>query len=1107
MSKTHLVGHLLREIESALRDVLEPFATKDDAKDASRCGKSPVSHADEIQSVLVALDIAQGDPVAGTWLSLAGQNSGALHRHAHRDDLDFRRADLAFDQWWECVQSVLDVVLQRFEERYTTVFKVLDALLASHQVDVSTLKNHVPSNYVVHQYFFSKLDDPAWIGPLIESGMFGHPPDPEVLDGGAGVRFPGWPIAGYLERMAAEYPEHQQAVLDAVLSVPDTPNVRVHLGLLRVALAMSPNLSKQLVPQAVRWLDGPHRPLSGVEYAKLVRHLAGGGAELEALNLASALFAVSSAAAHTWLEVAPLRLSLWEYEKSLEVALTPLAEAAPLPTLGLVSDLLEEVVGDRPDVGGNSAAGADGADMSVFWRPAIEDHEQKRDRENLRGLLAAAVRDAALVAAGREPNSVAELVTALEARRPHVFRCIALHLLRVFGHEAPDSVRAALLDRSLFGDDNLVHEYYHLLRDCFCLLSTDEQSVILGWIEEGPSKGEFIGWFTEQQGRSPSEGEIADYCDSWRVKKLMPISESLPSDWKQRFDSLVARLGVPEHPDFSVYRGTWVGPTSPLALEDLQAMEPGELLQYLREWVPSREWDAPTPEGLGRLVAAAVADEPSRYLPVLGSLRGVEATYVRSFLEGFRQAAEAGKPFDWGPVLDLAGEVVQSPWPTPSLSGPVEDRDADWGLTRKTIAAVIEAGLGTGVSQIPISFREDLWAILEPLTDDPDPGPDDEKRYGEGGFDDATMSINTVRGRAMHAVVEYGLWVKRNATDTQCLEQDYWSDKSLVPEIWPVLDRHLDLDRDPSLAVRSVYGQWFPWIHLLSPDWARSNVDRLFPRGPERVPWWTAAWVGYVTHTAPYDDVLPVLRPVYEHAVELMTQDEEPLLFGDRPSERLGEHLATYICRGKIAIEPVDSVFEEYWAKADPNLRHRVLSYIGASLREWPSPGLDPGAPAALDHLKALWAFVVSQAGQPGKVTALGVTTAATELSAFAWWFSSGQFDDDWAFDQLGVALRATSLLDDAHLVVEHLANVVDRRPLRSVRALDKLVQSDHEGWRIAGWEDEARKVVEAAMQSPDEDVRRASVRLINRLVSKGYLDFRDLMGTDPEQEGDGPGG
>jgi hypothetical protein len=62
-STTHLVAHLLREIESALRDVLEPISRWPERKKATK-SNSNQAHADEVLCVLAALDIPNDDPVA-----------------------------------------------------------------------------------------------------------------------------------------------------------------------------------------------------------------------------------------------------------------------------------------------------------------------------------------------------------------------------------------------------------------------------------------------------------------------------------------------------------------------------------------------------------------------------------------------------------------------------------------------------------------------------------------------------------------------------------------------------------------------------------------------------------------------------------------------------------------------------------------------------------------------------------------------------------------------------------------------------------------------------------------------------------------------------------
>src|SRR5262249_18919864 len=64
---THLVAHLLREVESAVRSVLEP----PDAAAGARTGK----HQARIRTVLNVLGIAEDDGAAQFWLALAGEEN------------------------------------------------------------------------------------------------------------------------------------------------------------------------------------------------------------------------------------------------------------------------------------------------------------------------------------------------------------------------------------------------------------------------------------------------------------------------------------------------------------------------------------------------------------------------------------------------------------------------------------------------------------------------------------------------------------------------------------------------------------------------------------------------------------------------------------------------------------------------------------------------------------------------------------------------------------------------------------------------------------------------------------------------------------------------
>lgn len=150
-STTHLVAHLLREVESAMRDVLEPLAERAERITAKTTSQD--NHAIEIQAILRGLEIPETDTVLQLWLGLVGKgNTSGLSSRAHRDALAVPRSlDTSFRKFWEEAQTILDLVLEKFESRYLVYVGLLDELLAKNspsQEDLRRLRNHVPNNLV-----------------------------------------------------------------------------------------------------------------------------------------------------------------------------------------------------------------------------------------------------------------------------------------------------------------------------------------------------------------------------------------------------------------------------------------------------------------------------------------------------------------------------------------------------------------------------------------------------------------------------------------------------------------------------------------------------------------------------------------------------------------------------------------------------------------------------------------------------------------------------------------------------------------------------------------------------------------------------------------------
>src|SRR4030042_3635501 len=100
------------------------------------------------------------------------------------------------------------------------------------QVDRTVALLGHPEQY---RYFFDRLENPEWVKPLKTKRFFTNPQNPKLDEVNGTIAFPPWPESRYLVRMASLRPD---VVLEIMLQIPDTDNVRVHEDLAEVALAM-----------------------------------------------------------------------------------------------------------------------------------------------------------------------------------------------------------------------------------------------------------------------------------------------------------------------------------------------------------------------------------------------------------------------------------------------------------------------------------------------------------------------------------------------------------------------------------------------------------------------------------------------------------------------------------------------------------------------------------------------------------------------------------------------------------------------------------------------------------------------------------------------------
>jgi hypothetical protein len=966
------------------------------------------------------------------------------------------------------------------------------------------------SNPQVQKYFFQQLQSADWLELLFQAGVFNAVP--QVITEGNTIAYPFWPAGDYLKRMAPNSPE---LVPQIAVTIPETANLRVHDDLATAMISVPGRLASDWAIHEAHWLTKQASIALSLPMTlgRLMQHLASEGEVEAALTLASPLLAILDfdidrenkprANPLPRLREPRTRIGLWEYEQILTKNIPSLVDSADREAMSLLCNLLDQAIVASDQRGSEARPN----DLSRIWRPAIEDHVQNTNM-GIKPLLVTGVRNAAEQIASNNLESLPDTVESLNKRGDSwiVFRRIALHLVRLFSESISTIVRTYLLDRANFDEIELQHEYFLLAQKCFGLLSTSDQTEILGWIETGPilTTEQLKNW-QANVGRTVTDEDKKRYAQQWKRDHLAPIAKQLTGKWVTVHNALLHEEGEPFHPEFSIYHQSGGrGPNSPLDRDDIAEMTPPELVAYLNSWKPTEEeFGGATPEGLGRTVSGVVSGDPAKYAEeAIAFTRLYEPTYVRSTIQGFHDALRQGQKFDWAPVLELCAWAV-----TQAQEEPVENRklgilhplnkDPDWSWTKTTVARLLIDGLASKTDPIPFIHRDLVWTGIEAGTKEADPSAENEgKEFAPMGLeieddepnnqrtrvDLMTRAINSARGVAIGAVIDYALWVRRALQAPEMPADPRKSSFQTMPEVQSVLEAHLDKNIEKSLTIRSIYGQRAPWLQLLDPDWAAVNTARIFDRS-EPI-FWHAAWDTYIGYSGAYDNVFEWLRAEYAHAIEQVGAHRHFWASSQAPDFSLAQHLMTLYWRGKLDIK--DPLLARFYLLADATLRKHALNFIGRSLRN--TVGAIPAD--ILERLQTLW---MDRLGAASKAAKSGVE----ELQEFGLWFASEKFDPKWSVQQLLAALAASGRVELDFMVVDRLAEIAPAMPLDCVEALRMIAESDSKGWTVSGWSDKAKDILKIARASRNPEARHVAEDLINYLGSLGYFDFRDLL-KDP---------
>ena len=167
---------------------------------------------------------------------------------------------------------------------------------------------------------------------------------------------------------------------------------------------------------------------------------------------------------------------------------------------------------------------------------------------------------------------------------------------------------------------------------------------------------------------------------------------------------------------------------------------------------------------------------------------------------------------------------------------------------------------------ISITEYETVFPVLQELLRRPRVS-DEDRNLGRADY--PMLLLNSARGLALSSLFAAAGWKKRDLVA-------HGTADATLNQIWPDFARLLTAllsDSDP--VVHASLGEQFWCLRYLDERWLQANVERIFPLMPDQQTQFKAGWSMFLrwSGSLPDESWLALLRPYYDHALRLWTQE------------------------------------------------------------------------------------------------------------------------------------------------------------------------------------------------------------------------------------------
>ncbi|WP_158632357.1 hypothetical protein [Micromonospora sp. Llam0] len=320
---------------------------------------------------------------------------------------------------------------------------------------------------------------------------------------------------------------------------------------------------------------------------------------------------------------------------------------------------------------------------------------------------------------------------------------------------------------------------------------------------------------------------------------------------------------------------------------------------------------------------------------------------------------------------------------------------------------------------------------------------------------------------AVRAAIAYALCAKRADPEVD------------VSSAMAIVDRHLDIHVERSLAVRATYGILIPELLMLDSAWTAQHLDAIFPTDTDQAAYWRAAWAALVERQWQTADTWTLLNSVFGRAID----DLDPTAtdqYAVARATNLGHHLLRRYWFGTLTLTDQDQLLQRFYRNVPADVAAQLTRSVGMNL-----PKDEPLETALSGRLKALWKYRIDSVDLAG--------SDPRELADFDRWFVSGAFDDTWSLQQLLAVLKRCRDVELDPQTLRRLAELSATHPLPCLAIIDRWLENEPDYWALSRRLESLRTILEAGTAAGAPEAALAK-KIVSVLLELHGIDLRDSL-------------